>query len=416
MQTVNINVNVFFMLCLCLHVVAEEICDHVICFGNPGIKRSSVCTCDCQNTGVQNLIKKSVACTISDDQDLGLLFDSLPLTQRIQLTCGSSSVIQRQLNESIMSKHNSTLVSFRSCGCKFDQINQHTFKNFKNLSEVAIVNGNITHESIPAFLSIPTLVTLNLDSNHFPRLDSYTFCKQNVTCALQTLSLRSNSLHNLSESTFRGLSGLLKIDLSGNNLETVPIDHWSDLNSLTNINLTWNRIQYLPNNTALQNIETFDVSVNKLTRYNLKMGRGTWNFLQYLNVSHNEISIIKTKDFVLYGVKVLDLSFNKIEFIEKDAFDDVAGIEIIDLRYNRLKRIPDDYHNQIEYLYFYTTNVFGVYFYGNPLECGCKRIEHLKRGNGLQTDHLRVLDYNQLMCVEPYSAAGQLVSEVSLQN
>ncbi|XP_071961543.1 protein toll-like [Antedon mediterranea] len=146
------------------------------------------------------------------------------------------------------------------------------------------------------------------------------------------------------------------------------------------------------------------------------MGRGTFNNLLYLNVSHNELSIIKRKDFVLYGVRVADLSFNNIHLIEEDGFDDVGYLKILDLRHNLLTQIPDNYHNEIEYLDFLSRNVIGIYFDGNPLHCGCSRVRDLKNGNGTQTDNISVLDYDQLMCSAPYSSAGQLVSQVSLED
>ena len=196
----------------------------------------------------------------------------------------------------------------------------------------------------------------------------------------------SNNISVIKTELFQKNVNLVRLNLNGNKLNFVDEEHaagvFENLKSLQELSLRYNQISELPAFKGLVGLVTLDVSYNKLTRprassyevlKNLKYLKMTGNqilleasFLKFskslrsmaldnnqitkiehsafseldnlgtLNLSHNNLTQLESKSFKgLTSLFDLDLSFNKIEKIDRKIFDNFKLLLKLDMRENR---------------------------------------------------------------------------------
>jgi len=191
-----------------------------------------------------------------------------------------------------------------------------------------------------SFLSPLTgLKSLDLSHNLLRQLPAGLFV--NTTLTLDTINLSWNNL-TVTEETFRGLSSLTKLFLAGNSICAISSSLFSDLNQLSELDLSDNKIVDMEPGLLLfatPTLTSLNLSGNKISRILPRVFRyGT--VLEKIDLSRNKIRIINEITFDNLGLLCIDLSHNEIEFIHPRAFNFIAALSMVYLNHNRLTRVP----------------------------------------------------------------------------
>ncbi|GAB0090886.1 Toll-like receptor [Sergentomyia squamirostris] len=196
---------------------------------------------------------------------------------------------------------------------------------------------------------------------------------------LRSLSVEYCKLSNLTDGTFRGLTslknltvrthnsdwsamslevgqdvftdeldGLESLDLSDNNMWTIPDGMICPLRNLQRLNLTRNRIR---------DLGPFHLSASISTVSSKKCGSP----LRTLDLSHNSIENLPAAIFSGLGLLTeLRLTANGMNFIADRALEGLISLGVIDLSQNRLNNLPPELFSEAK-------NVREIYLQNNSL-------------------------------------------------
>lgn len=164
----------------------------------------------------------------------------------------------------------------------------------------------------------------------FTKLDSIVF-----------ISLADNLLESLPHGIFNKLDSLEELDLSSNSLRNLP-RHIFDNTSIANLNLRYNEISTRLN-IASTSLQKLDLSYNKLINVNDLMFTELKS-ISNLNLKGNVIRKIHHGAFSpLKDLRHIDLSFNEIEQVSSLIFMTNVDLDTIRMNDNsRLKKLPMD--------------------------------------------------------------------------
>jgi leucine-rich repeat protein SHOC2 len=196
---------------------------------------------------------------------------------------------------------------------------------------------------------------------------------------LKYLNLSSNFLHNINCNL--EFNKLKKLYICNNFLMNIDLNHLIELKSLF---LTNNNIIDL-NVKKCTNLKKLCISSNNL--YNIHNDVYQIKNLDVLYLFHNNIDDI-SKLHELSNLKILDLSFNKIESIPSHLFENLTKLEYLNLSNNKISLLPENIEN-CKYLTNLTLN-------NNEIIQLPKTIGFLKKLNYLDL-------YNNNLCTLPNS-------------
>ena len=172
--------------------------------------------------------------------------------------------------------------------------------------------------------------------------------------SLELVDLSSNELSAvIGEIT--GLNKLQILNLSSNRIEAIFPNVFRGMNALTTLLLSGNRIGYkLFSENAFVNLTALallDLSHNDIINLPKRIFTSTRN-LKTLNLSHNALDKLEFMVDMFKELSVMDLSFNKLSTLSKEAMD---GLDDININQN-LK----------------------VNLTGNPLACTCENKDFIR--------------------------------------
>ncbi|XP_044001593.1 leucine-rich repeats and immunoglobulin-like domains protein 1 [Aphidius gifuensis] len=131
-------------------------------------------------------------------------------------------------------------------------------------------------------------------------------------------------ISTLPRNSLKCLRNLEKLSISETQLTTIEAGVFDSLDNLKYIHLAFNKINHISTGTFvnLNNLISLELNHNKINGIDDKsLMKSSNNNLQLVNLSYNEISIIKKDTFKgVYCIR-LDLSHNKISHVENDAFE-----------------------------------------------------------------------------------------------
>lgn len=214
-----------------------------------------------------------------------------------------------------------------ACSCKW--------KNGKQTVECPEKELN----DIPAGIDASTQV-LDLSGNSIRKLDDEKFLKMDLI-NLQRIYLPRCKLKHISNSTFKGLTNLVELDLSENALEWVPSKSFLDIPNLMRLSLSNNPIK--------------------------KLKRAGFNHLTFLNT--------------------LELNSCEINKIEDGAFQSLTSLEWLYLNSNKLTTIKGSK--------VLPSTLKGVELQGNPWDCNCNMLDF----------HQWLEDFNIPNQIQPFCAS-----------
>ncbi|XP_066937440.1 leucine-rich repeat-containing protein let-4-like [Macrobrachium rosenbergii] len=195
------------------------------------------------------------------------------------------------------------------------------------------------------------------------RVRDYLFLGLNV----EHLTMSRSNISVVEESSLRTLAGTLQtLDLSYNNLHTVPTAALEHLQSLSFLNLNYNMIKILGQSAfsglrglervslydnQMQHIEenAFSGTGDKLIRLNLGKNHledvpnlQALSKLQVLTLSENRISRIRVGDFTgLNKLDMLMLENNKIRSLEGNSFSELTALNSLNIKHNDISNISE---------------------------------------------------------------------------
>lgn len=267
-------------------------------------------------------------------------------------------------------------------------------RDMRLLKAVDLGENSITNLEQPGFIGMTNLYGLRLIGNFVTNITKATFA---ALPSLEILNLSRNKIRTVENGAFAQNSNLQAIRLDANFLNDIS-GMFIDVSSLLWLNISDN------------NISTFDYSF-------FPTG------LQWLDIHRNEISELSSVETEI-KLQTLDVSFNKLTKIPKNSVPD--SIELLFVNDNLITYVEpltfgnktnlsrvDLYANLIEEMELSALQLTPVdpnrvlpefYIGGNPFQCDCK-MEWLQRINNL--DHLRthprVMDLDGIYCKLLYS-------------
>ncbi|XP_022914267.2 protein artichoke [Onthophagus taurus] len=221
-----------------------------------------------------------------------------------------------------------------------NEIHQLAFVDLPVLRELSLKNNSLSdsfYENVYPYWDLPNLKGLDLSGNYFNVIDGW---------------------------FLRNLPSLRRIDLSLNGIKFINPRAFSNSPLLEYVNVSHNKLEDLRDLiNDLAGLYELDVGYNKLKRFIPFLPNG----LEYLHLKNNDISNLpdkKSQILELPYLKLLDLSGNKIKYIEENglrkliglkklflgnnlirnvnnaAFGGLINLEILDLQRNQLNQIP----------------------------------------------------------------------------
>ncbi|XP_036332262.1 slit homolog 3 protein [Rhagoletis pomonella] len=241
----------------------------------------------------------------------------------------------------------------------------------------------------------PIIFYLKLRHNNLPKLQGFVF----LALDIRHLTIHNSSLAAIEENALSSLgNGLTQLDVSLNQMKTVPSAALKHLFHLLILNLNHNKISVIHNNAfeGLDTLEILTLYENKITTIEPEAFRGVEKRisenLQYLRLGDNKIQSIPSDALrPLHRLRHLDLRNNNISFIQEDAFtgfgdslafldfqkndikvlpsmifENLNSLETLNIQNNKLSRIPLDIMEPI------TDTLRIIDITDNPLICSCE--------------------------------------------
>ena len=166
---------------------------------------------------------------------------------------------------------------------------------------------------------------------------------------LKSINYKSNQIGSIEttlESTFKTVNFdiVIKMDFSHNLIENVDLTKlFTEKSKMERISLADNLFRAIPSHlfTLFRLLKTLTLESNRITTidaYSFYL-----QFLENLNLARNMLGpqLIPNTFDGLFQLKYLNLSANRLEFIDSNAFKDLYKLLSLDLAYNRVKLIGD---------------------------------------------------------------------------
>lgn len=232
------------------------------------------------------------------------------------------------------------------------------------LNSIETINTSITH--------FPQLASLDLSKNQIKELPN-NFSKSFPN--LHDLNLSYNFISNIPElpedqgndnnDNFVFPKTLKELNLSNNLIEKVP-NSITCLSNLTHLNISNNKIVQIPqmqesiqklivaNNKinyiekqTLNSMRDFNFSKNELTEFptEIKMPQNNSISIDHNHITEIIFKSIPVKKIFSRSIVVIDISFNEIEIIPKEIFENLVDLQTFSACFNKIADIPSEISN-----------------------------------------------------------------------
>ncbi|XP_032682924.1 protein artichoke [Odontomachus brunneus] len=285
------------------------------------------------------------------------LFTNLPNLRRLDLSGNAISLIEP---ESFL--NTPALEHVNVSGNALSVLHPLTFRHLTNLYELdvgwnrmlEVVPGlpkDIEHLYMPMNrivvlpvvtsqdLALPALRSLDFSANGIERITPGTFAD---LPSLRRLNLGYNALRLLDDGAFDGLNRLEQLDLRYNRLVTLHGRSFRPLKSLMDVNLRGNRVEVLRPDIFQENIrlQRIDFSRNNLAQIPHATFTNTRD-LRELYASHNTLTELPGSLHGLTALRVLDLSFNKLNILSPETLSSLSSLLELKLVRNRIRELRE---------------------------------------------------------------------------
>lgn len=268
----------------------------------------------------------------------------------------------------------SLVCNLRTVNSEFDTTNFSVIPSENTVSLTVLCNDEIMTKSSldpKSFIHLARLKELTLEFCKFGKLSQEVLFGLND---LRNLSIRTHNINwpalslEIESNTFQNTKNLERLDLSQNNIWSLPENLFCSLNGLIFLNVSENRLQdindlgfreKIQKETEIRNfepkclldLESLDVSYNHFVLLPPN-GFGTLKRLRNLKIHSNEISMLADKALGgLKNLQIIDLSSNKIVALSSELFKDPANsIQEIYLQNNSISVLSPGLFANLEQL------------------------------------------------------------------
>ncbi|XP_064543050.1 slit homolog 2 protein isoform X1 [Drosophila montana] len=186
----------------------------------------------------------------------------------------------------------------------------------------------------------PIIFYLKLRHNNLPKLQGFVF----LALDIRHLTIHNSSLAAIEENALSSLgNGLTQLDVSLNQMKTVPSQALQHLYHLLILNLNHNKITVIHNNAfeGLDTLEILTLYENKITQIDPEAFRGLEKKLKRLNLGGNDLSNVPQKSLsILDTLKKLEIQENKIRTISEGDFEGLQNLDSLILAHNMITTVP----------------------------------------------------------------------------
>ncbi|XP_066260002.1 chaoptin isoform X1 [Euwallacea similis] len=257
----------------------------------------------------------------------------------------------------------------------------NSFSRLLALEQLSLHRNNINTVDLRAFAGLQNLQILDMSKNSISFLHNHQFIE---TPKLRVLNLRENSLSYLPRDVFAktqlefldisfnsfsvvpreslediGMT-LRHLSLQSNVLEHVDVTSFRDIPYINHLDMSKNKLTILPDNvfTQLSLLQFLDLSSNPL-RANFKELFHYAQNLKYLSLANT--GLITTPNFPLPDLIHLNLSYNNLQSINKNSFQNLVKLKHLDLSHCNMNHIPS-------HLWPFLTNLKELDISNNPIK------------------------------------------------
>ncbi|XP_067629897.1 leucine-rich repeat-containing protein 15 [Eurosta solidaginis] len=193
----------------------------------------------------------------------------------------------------------------------------------------------------------PIIFYLKLRHNNLPKLGGFVF----LALDIRHLTIHNSSLALIEENALSSLgNGLTQLDVSLNQMKSVPSAALKHLFRLLILNLNHNKITAIHNNAfdGLETLEILTLYENKITTIEPEAFRGIEKKLKRLNLGGNELTAIPQQALsILETVKKLEIQENKIRAIREGDFAGMESLDSLILAHNIITTVPPNVFSQL---------------------------------------------------------------------
>jgi Leucine-rich repeat (LRR) protein len=173
----------------------------------------------------------------------------------------------------------------------------------------------------------------------------------NLASTIINLTLSGNSLTELPEGLFQGLTALRKLALCRNQLSTLPEGLFHGLTALRILSLSHNQLNTLPkglfHDLALRNLDLYH---NQLSTLPEELFQGLTE-LSRLCLEDNQLSALPEGLFQgLTELQILSLGKNQLSTLPEGLFRDLAALHQLYLGKNQLSTLPEGLFQELTVL------------------------------------------------------------------
>ncbi|KAF2886185.1 hypothetical protein ILUMI_19988 [Ignelater luminosus] len=162
--------------------------------------------------------------------------------------------------------------------------------------------------------------------------------------SLKAAILQYDNIRSITKRGFNGLSSLVLLDLTRNELEELNVNAFEGAESLKVLILSGNRIQYLHQRAFadLSSLIYLDLSRNNISDIPRNLFKHLPS-LKYLDISRNPLNIVSPGTALAStSLAVLRISFSRLQEISPKLFADLPNLQVLDLSGSNLKVWPDN--------------------------------------------------------------------------
>ncbi|XP_050314368.1 toll-like receptor Tollo [Anthonomus grandis grandis] len=260
------------------------------------------------------------------------------------------------------------------------ELHAESFRGLTELRHLDLGDNNIWNTPLDLFCPLYSLTHLNLTTNKLQDIQSLGLSDwgkgplepgRSCVNGLEILDLSKNEIISLPDNGFSALRSLSELNLQDNAISTLGDRSFVGLNALQTLNLSSNCLValppelfqssrdlkhlYLQNNSlsvlapglleGLDELRIVDLSHNELT--SRWVNRDTFSGLVrlvVLNLGYNQLNRIDGQLFHdLYTLQILNLEHNNINTIAEGAFSELKNLHALTLSHNRIAHIEAHY-------------------------------------------------------------------------
>ncbi len=227
----------------------------------------------------------------------------------------------------------------------------------------------------------------------------------------KNVEIYGNPIRTLRTNDFNHLSNCTYLDLDWNEISTIQIDSFSNLESLGSLWLRFNKLSQLRPGmfNGLPRIKILGLGWNDIAN----IGLGTFSQIGSLNslkLDHNKLNRLDNDMFAdLSNCTRLDVSWNEISIIEPEALKGLEVLGELDLSHNRITQLPTGVVNGLSFMWRLSLHANSIHRINTGALSGTPSLRKLT----LHDNDLRTILWTIFSSVETINHPSELLLSLS---